>query len=231
MTSSSEMTHPRPSSKRIAVAADAPGFMPHDEAMTLFEIAREYLSQPDSTGVGVEIGTYCGKSTVYLGSAAESCGAVVVTVDHHRGSEEHQPGWEYHDPSLVDPHSGTLDTSARFRRTMFDAGLENTVIGMLAPSTVAARAWAKPVDFVFIDGGHSMAAAQADLDGWAPWVRIGGALLIHDVFPDPADGGRPPYEIYLQALATGQFTEVRVEGSLRVLRRDSGVVGELPSAC
>ena len=199
--------------------------MPVDEAQTLFEIAGEFLGQPDSTKVAVEIGTYCGKSTVFLGSAAEAAGAVVVTVDHHRGSEEHQPPSDYHDETLVDPHSGALDTSARFRRTIFDAGLEQTVIGMLAPSTVAARVWGTPADFVFIDGGHSMEAAQNDFDGWARWVRIGGALLIHDVFPDPADGGRPPYEIYCQALATGQFTEVRAAGSLRVLRRDNGQVG------
>ncbi|MBD0861058.1 class I SAM-dependent methyltransferase [Gordonia sp. zg691] len=214
-----------PSPERLRVADETPGFMPLDEAQTLFEIAGEFLSQPDSTKVGIEIGTYCGKSTVFLGAAGEAHDAVIVTVDHHRGSEEHQPGWEYHDTSLVDPHTGTLDTSARFRRTMFDAGLEKTVVGVLAPSTVASKMWGKPADFVFIDGGHSMEAAQNDLDGWAPWVRIGGALLIHDVFPDPADGGRPPYEIYCQALETGQFTEVRAEGSLRVLRRDSGEVG------
>ncbi|MEE4021444.1 class I SAM-dependent methyltransferase [Gordonia sp. PKS22-38] len=226
MTASSTQMSNTPSPERRKVAEDAPGFMPLDEAQTLFEIAGEYLSQRDSTKVGVEIGTYCGKSTVFLGAAAEACEATIVTVDHHRGSEEHQPGWEYHDESLVDPHTGTLDTSARFRRTMFDAGLEDTVVGMLAPSATAAKVWGQPADFVFIDGGHSMQAAQTDLDGWAPWVRIGGALLIHDVFPNPEDGGRPPYEIYCQALATGQFTEVRVEGSLRVLRRDSGTPGE-----
>lgn len=225
MTASSATSPNSPSPARLAVAAEAPGFMPHDEAMTLFEIAGDYLSQPNSTRVGVEIGTYCGKSTVYLGAAAEPFGATIVTVDHHRGSEEHQPGWEYHDTSLVDPHTGTLDTSARFRRTMFDAGLEQTVIGLLAGSSMAARVWGKPADFVFIDGGHSMQAAQNDYDGWAKWVRLGGALLIHDVFPNPEDGGRPPYEIYCQALATGQFTEVRAEGSLRVLRRDGGEVG------
>ncbi|MDL9936569.1 class I SAM-dependent methyltransferase [Gordonia sp. ABSL1-1] len=212
--------------ERLAAAEAAPGFMPLDEAMTLFEIAEGILAQTDSVGLGIEIGTYCGKSTVFLGSAAAPLGATIVTVDHHRGSEEHQPGWEYHDPELVDPHAGTLDTSARFRRTIFEADLERTVIGVLAPSTVAARIWGSPADFVFIDGGHSMQAAQNDLDGWAPWVRVGGALLIHDVFPDPADGGRPPYEIYCQALATGQFVEVRAEGSLRVLERISGEVGE-----
>ncbi|WP_132992180.1 class I SAM-dependent methyltransferase [Gordonia zhaorongruii] len=207
------------SDDRRTVADATPGFMPADEADALHRVADHYLSQRDSVGVGVEIGTYCGKSTVYLGDAAERHGALVVTVDHHRGSEEHQPGWEYHDTSLVDSHAGLLDTAARFRRTMFDAKLESTVLGFLAPSAAAALVWGKPADFVFIDGGHSMQAAQTDYDGWSPWVRTGGALLIHDVFPDPADGGRPPYEIYRQALDSGLFTEVDAYGSLRVLVR------------
>ncbi|MGI6795394.1 class I SAM-dependent methyltransferase [Gordonia sihwensis] len=207
------------SDERLRVADEAPGFMPLDEALALHEAAMSYLSQPDSVGIGVEIGTYCGKSTVFLGAAAEAHGALVVTVDHHRGSEEHQPGWEYHDTELVDSHSGLLDTAARFRRTMYDAGLESTVLGLLAPSTAAARVWGREVDFVFIDGGHSMEAAQNDYDGWSGWVRAGGALLIHDVFPDPNDGGRPPYEIYRQALDSGRFTEQSAHGSLRVLQR------------
>lgn len=210
------------SAERLAVAEAAPGFMPLDEALALHQVAKSFLTQADSVGIGVEIGTYCGKSTVFLGDAAEASGALLVTVDHHRGSEEHQPGWEYHDTSLVDPHTGTLDTSARFRRTMYDAGLEQTVLGLLAPSTAAATVWGRKVDFVFIDGGHSMEAAQNDYDGWSPWVRPGGALLIHDVFPNPADGGRPPYEIYCQAIDSGMFTEVSVAGSLRVLQRAVG---------
>ena len=207
------------SRERLDVAEAAPGFMPFDEATALHETADHYLSQDDSVGIGVEIGTYCGKSTVFLGSAAERHGAHIVTVDHHRGSEEHQPGWEYHDTALVDPHAGLIDTAARFRRTMFDAGLETTVLALIAPSTAAAAVWGREVDFVFIDGGHSMEAAQNDYDGWSRWVRPGGALLIHDVFPDPADGGRPPYEIYRQALESGLFREVGVHGTLRVLER------------
>lgn len=204
---------------RLAAADAAPGFMPLDEATALYDVAREYFAKPGAVGLGVEIGTYCGKSTVFLGSAALEFDALVVTVDHHRGSEEHQPGWEYHDTTLVDSHTGALDTSARFRRTIFDADLEGTVLGLLGKSADAAKVWGKYVDFVFIDGGHSMAAAQADYDGWARWVRPEGALLIHDVFPDPADGGRPPYEIYCQALSSGDFREVGVHGSLRVLQR------------
>src|SRR5689334_25075384 len=179
------------------LAEQAIGFMPVEEGRALYEAARRYAGD----GIIVEIGTYCGKSAIYLGAAARETGATVYTIDHHHGSEEHQPGWEYHDTALVDPHTGTLDTSARFRRTMFDAGLEQTVVGVLAASTTAARVWGRAADFVFIDGGHSSEAAQADLAAWAPWVRPGGALLIHDVFPDPADGGRPPFEIYEKALA------------------------------
>ena len=206
----------------IALAEATPGFMPIDEGTALHQAALRYLG----TGVGVEIGTYCGRSTVYLGGAAQATGGTIVTIDHHHGSEEHQPGWEYHDPGFVDPHTGQLDTSARLRHTLADAGLEDQVVAVLGSSAQVAAFWRTPVSFVFIDGGHSSAAAHADFDGWARWVSVGGALFIHDVFPDPADGGRPPFEVYQRALATGQFTEVEVHGSLRVLERTRGQTGE-----
>ena len=216
------MTAPDIDQRLLDVVEATPGFMPADEGRTLYEIACEYLGD----GVGVEIGTYCGRSTVFLGAAARHTGGLIVTVDHHRGSEEHQPGWEYHDSALVDPHTGRLDTLPRFRHTMWDAGLDEQVVAAVGSSTQVARAWGAPASFVFIDGGHSSEAARADYEAWAKWVQVGGALLIHDVFPDPADGGRPPYEIYCRALESGQFTEVRAVDSLRVLRRDSGTVGE-----
>lgn len=144
----------------------APGFLPLDEALALHEAAGSFLAQPDSVGLGVEIGTYCGKSTVFLGAIAQAHGALLATVDHHRGSEEHQPGWEYHDTSLVDPHTGTLDTSARFRQTMFDATLRaDRRRDHRRFDDGRARMWGREVDFVFIDGGHSMEAAQNDFDG------------------------------------------------------------------
>ena len=207
----------------VELAEATPGFMPVDEGTALHHAALRYLG----TGVGVEIGTYCGRSTIYLGAAAKALGATIVTIDHHHGSEEHQPGWKYHDAGFVDPHTGRLDTSTRLRHTLADADLEDHVVAVLGSSAQVAAFWCTPVSFVFIDGGHSSAAAQADFSGWAPWVSVGGALFIHDVFPDPADGGRPPYEIYQRALATGDFAEVSVAGSLRVLERVSGQTGEL----
>ena len=198
-----------------AAAEAAKGFMPPDEGLALHEAGLEAAA----LGPLLEVGTYCGKSAIYLGAAARERGTVLFTVDHHRGSEENQPGWEWHDPTLVDPDLGVMDTLPVFRRTIRDAGLEGTVVAVVGDSPTVARHWATPVALVFVDGGHGAGPAHADYEGWAPKVRPGGLLAIHDVFPDPADGGRPPYELYLRALRSGAFEEVRAVGSLRVLRR------------
>ena len=209
-------------SRLFALAESVIGFMPADEGKDLFDAAVRFLSG----GVAVEIGTYCGRSTVLLGAAAAQTDSVLYTVDHHHGSEEHQPGWEFHDTTMVDPVSGRFDTLPTFRRTLDAAGLDDTIVAVVGKSTVVARGWRTPLELLFIDGGHSEEVAQADFDGWAKWVSVGGALVIHDVFPDPRDGGRPPYHIYCRALDSGDFTEVSASGSLRVLERISGVPGD-----
>ncbi|MFI6140706.1 class I SAM-dependent methyltransferase [Streptomyces griseus] len=170
----------------------------------------------------LEVGTYCGRSTLLLADAARSAGVAALTVDHHRGSEEQQPGWEYHDPSVVDPEVGLMDTLPTFRRTLRRAGLENHVVALVGRSPQVAAVWAGPLGLVFIDGGHTDEHANADYEGWAPHVAEGGLLVIHDVFPDPADGGQAPYRVYRRALASGAFTEVSATDSLRVLRRTGG---------
>jgi hypothetical protein len=156
---------------------------------------------------------------VYLGAAAEATGAVLLSVDHHRGSEENQAGWEYHEADLVDPEAGRIDTLLHWRRTMTTAGLESTVVGLVGDSPTIATRWDRPLAFCFIDGGHGEKPAWADYRGWSPHVAVGGWLAIHDVFPDPADGGRPPYELYCAALESGEFVDDGECGSLRVLRR------------
>ncbi|WP_445160160.1 class I SAM-dependent methyltransferase [Mycobacterium sp. Dal123C01] len=206
----------------FALAEQVQGFMPDDEGRALYDAALRYLDG----GVGVEIGTYCGKSTLLLGAAAQQTDGVLYTIDHHHGSEEHQAGWEYHDASLVDAVTGLFDTLPTFRRTLDAAGLDDHVVTIVGKSPIVARGWRSPLQFLFIDGGHSEAAATEDFNGWAKWVNIGGALVIHDVFPDPADGGRPPYLIYCRAIDSGQFREISALGSLRLLERTGGQVGE-----
>ena len=209
----------------FALSERVTGFMPADEGRALFDAGMRYLD----SGVAVEIGTYCGKSTLLLGAAAQQRSSVLFTIDHHHGSEEHQEGWEYHDTSMVDDVTGLFDTLPTLRRTLDEADLDDHVVAVVGKSPVVARGWRTPLQFLFIDGGHSEAAAQADFDGWAKWVQIGGGLVIHDVFPDPRDGGRPPYHIYRRAIDSGQFEEVSALGSLRLLERVSGEVGTVPS--
>ena len=201
-----------------AHAMAAKGFMPGDEGDALYEAA--VAAALSVGGPMVEIGSYCGRSTVWLGAAARAADTVLFAVDHHRGSEENQAGWEHHDPTVVDPRTGRMDTLPVFRSTIHDAGLEDVVIALVGQSSTIARYWATPVSFLFIDGGHGEEPARLDYEGWSPHVAIGGTLAIHDVFPDPADGGRPPFEqIYLPALRGGAFTEIGAAGSLRLLRR------------
>jgi predicted O-methyltransferase YrrM len=199
----------------------ARGFMPEHEGAALYAAACEGAK----VGPLVEIGTYLGKSAILLAAAAAKHGRKLVTVDHHRGSEEHQPGWEYHEPDLVDPQAGRIDTLPGARRTLREAGVEDAVVLVVGRSPDIAALWSTPLGFVFIDGGHTDEAARADYAGWAPHVAPGGLLAIHDVFPDPADGGQAPYRIFRRALDEGEFAEDEAlsgTGSLRVLRRIAG---------
>lgn len=209
---------PRPPAELLALIDETKGFMPADEGLLLFRYAREALP----LGPVLEVGTYCGKSALYLGGAAREVGGTVFTVDHHHGSEENQAGWEHHDPEVVDPRTGRMDTLPFFRHTLERAGLEEQVVAVIGTSVTVARHWRTPLAMLFIDGGHAEEHAQNDYTGWARWVQPGGLLVIHDVFPDPADGGQPPYHVFLRALAGGAFTEVETLGSMRVLRRTSG---------
>jgi MMP 1-O-methyltransferase len=200
-------------------ALAARGFMPEGEGDALHRAALA-AAEAVPTAPFVEIGSYCGRSTIWLAAAARAAGTVVFAVDHHRGSEENQPGWEWHDPTLVDPRVGEIDTLPMFRAAVHDAGLEDRVIAVVGKSATVARYWTTPAALVFIDGGHGVEPARADYAGWAPNVAPGGTLAIHDVFPDTADGGRPPYEeIFLPALESGRFRLASAAGSLRVLIR------------
>ncbi|MFD9220318.1 class I SAM-dependent methyltransferase [Streptomyces sp. NPDC060064] len=207
-----------PKPETLAAFEAAKGFMPVAEGLALYAAAAE----AGALGLPLlEVGTYCGRSTILLADAAREAGTTAITVDHHRGSEEQQPGWEYHDPTVVDPEVGEMDTLPTFRRTLHKAGLEDHVIAVVGRSPQVAKVWGTPLGLVFIDGGHTDEHAGGDYEGWAPHVADGGLLVIHDVFPDPVDEwtGQAPYRVYLRALASGAFTEVSVTDSLRVLRR------------
>ena len=201
--------------RQLEVARAAKGFMPDGEGLALHAAGRD----GGSVGPLLEVGSYCGKSAVYLGAAARADGTVLFSVDHHRGSEENQAGWEHHDPEVVDPDTGRMDTLPFFRRTIERAGLEDAVVAVVGDSPVIAANWRTPLGLVFVDGGHALGVVLDDYEAWSPHVAAGGALVFHDVFEDPRDGGQAPFEVWKRAVASGQFTPVSTTGSLRVLRR------------
>lgn len=192
--------------------------MPANEADALHAAAVQAAANvPDLPFV--EIGTYCGRSTIWLADAARMCRTIVFTVDHHRGSEENQEGWQWHDPTLVDAAIDKMDTLPTFRRNIYEAGLEQWVVAVVGESHTVARYWTSTVSFLFIDGGHGAEVARRDYQGWSGFVASGGILAIHDVFTDPELGGQAPYdEIYRPAIDSGEFREIGVEGSLRILQ-------------
>jgi len=193
--------------------------MPEDEADGLWTAAMAATEARPGLPL-LEVGSYCGRSTIWLGDVAERASTVLFAVDHHRGSEENQAGWEHHDLEVVDQRIGKMDTLPFFRAAIHDADLEHAVVAVVGRSPLVASTWTTPLSFLFIDGGHGEEPARLDYEGWTPHVAVGGTLAIHDVFPDPADGGRPPYEqIFVPALESGRFQLQSATGSLRVLTR------------
>jgi len=204
------------------------GFLDEEEGAWLHRLALE----AGKKGPCLEIGSYCGKSTVYLGTACRANRTVLFSIDHHRGSEEQQPGEAYFDEGLFDVRSGRVDTFGAFRKTLEAFGLEDTVVPMVCKSEVAARAWATPLGLVFIDGSHTYESAEKDYRCWSPFLAPGGYLLIHDIFSDPAKGGQAPYRVYKQALESGLFRErpmVKTLGILRKKRQEGPPAGINPA--
>ncbi|MGD8334288.1 MAG: class I SAM-dependent methyltransferase [Desulfobacterales bacterium] len=191
------------------------GFLKEDEGRCLYDIALK----ASRLGPCLEIGSYCGKSSIYIGIACRMNNSILFSIDHHRGSEEQQPGQPYFDAALFDPKSGRVDTFYEFRKTIQKAGMEDTVVPMVSRSDVAARCWATPLAMVFIDGGHSMEAVLSDFTAWSPHIMPNGYLLIHDIFTDPSEGGQAPRRIFDLAQSSGQFNCVSMIGTLGVLQR------------
>ena len=191
------------------------GFLLKEEGESLYLAAKKYSKR----GPCLEIGSYCGKSALYIGSAVKENNQLLYSIDHHKGSEEQQPGEEFFDPDLLDETGNSINSLPFFLDTISKAGLKDIVIPMVSTSVEVSKAWTKPLAMVFIDGGHSEKAANEDYDAWNPHIIPGGLLAIHAVFPNPEDGGRPPFNIYTKAKKSGLFKEVDMIGSLALLEK------------
>ena len=197
------------------------GFLEPEEGRGLYDIALK----ASRLGPCLEIGSYCGKSALYLGSACLQNEAILFSIDHHRGSEEQQPGEAYFDPAVFDYKTFSMDTMPLFRRSLKLAGLEETVVPIVSRSHVVARSWDTPLALVFIDGGHAFETVLTDYQCWAKHILPGGYLLIHDLFENPTEGGQAPWEVYQMALASGYFeafSRIRTLGVLLKIGAGNG---------
>ncbi len=207
----------------VKLIEEVKGFLDEVEGTHLYDIALK----ASKMGPCLEIGSYCGKSAIYLGRACQENNGTLFSIDHHRGSEEQQPGEGYFDPDLYDPRFGKIDTCSIFRQTLEKAKIEDTVVPIASKSEVVARFWATPLSLVFIDGGHAFETAYTDYNCWAGHIMPNGYLLIHDIFEDPAEGGQAPYDVYQIARSSGLFRELPMVKTLGVLQRlDCGEIPE-----
>ena len=183
------------------------GFMPNHEGEALMSWAKTF----SKIGPLVEIGSFCGKSSIYLGLAAKEKNQVVFTIDHHKGSEEHQLNEEYFDTEIYDESLNSVNTFPLFLKNIRIFDLEDSVIPIVSSSASVAKGWNKNLGMVFIDGSHSLESATLDYESWGSHIKNGGALVIHDIFEDPNLGGQAPYEIYKRALNDGYKLYDRVD--------------------
>ena len=183
------------------------GFMPNHEGEALMSWAKTF----SKIGPLLEIGSFCGKSSIYLGLAAKEKNQVVFTIDHHKGSEEHQLNEEYFDSEIYDESLNSVNTFPLFLKNIRIFDLEDSVIPIVSSSASVAKGWNKNLGMVFIDGSHSLESATLDYESWGSHIKNGGALVIHDIFEDPNLGGQAPYEIYKRALNDGYKLYERVD--------------------
>ena len=198
-----------------AKASKIKGFLDDREADQLYKLA---LSASEK-GPCLEIGSYCGKSALYIGSACKINRSVLFSIDHHCGSEEQQPGEAYFDPDLLDRETGKIDTLRLFRKTISNFNLEDAVIPVIGRSAIIGQAWQTPLSFIFIDGSHAYDSVLADYQIWSKHLIAGGCLVFHDIFSDPAKGGQAPYHVYQIALASGLYEEMPMVESMGILKR------------
>ena len=191
------------------------GFLSPKESKKL----QELFQKVHKLGPILEIGTYCGKSAINFAEVAKKFNGLVFSVDHHTGSEEHQLGEEYHDDELFDKRLNKFNTLPEFLKNVILHKKSDYIIPILEESKKAAKRFFEEISLLFIDGGHAKQTALDDYYAWKDKICSGGLLVIHDVFPDPKDGGRPPFEIYLLASESGEFEDLGIYETLGILRR------------
>jgi predicted O-methyltransferase YrrM len=180
-----------------AIAGQIEGWLSEPQGRALYAAAAACSGR----GAIVEIGSWKGRSTVWLAHGAAVAGQKVLAIDPHVGSRE-------------DPHERTLDA---FLANLERAGAAASVEPLVMTSAEAVRRIDGPVELLFVDGDHSPEGARSDADRWLPRVMEGGTVMFHDVATSGYSG---PRRVFQQRICRSrQFHRIRRVGSMAIAER------------
>ena len=178
---------------------DVKGFLSDKEAKKL----QELFLNVHHLGAVLEIGTYCGKSTLNFAHVAKKINGLVYTVDHHIGSEEHQLGEEYFDQENFDETLNRVNTIPLLQKNLEEVKEITNIIPIIGDANTISQSWQTRLGMLFIDGSHSFESANNDYENWKHLIEKHGALAFHDIYEDPSKGGQAPYKVFQKAIDDG----------------------------
>ena len=192
------------------------GFLDLNEGIALYE----EVKRVSENNFCVEIGSYCGKSTCFIGQACKENKSKLITIDHHKGSEEQQLGELYFDAEVYDEKLGRVNTLPLLEKNLAKFDLEDVVKPLVMDSISASKIVENNADLIFIDGSHTFESAESDYELWKNKIKKGGTLAIHDVYDSEDEGGQAPNKIFKQSLNEG-FNFIKRVKSLVLLQKSN----------
>ncbi len=199
--------------------ADVAGWMSPGQAATLYDAA---IGCPEG-GTIVEIGSFQGRSTIVLASAAAP-DVTVIAIDPHAGNDRGPQEYDGFEQAAADDH-------AVFLANLEQAGVADRVrhLRMFSDAALGAEGGVEgPVDVLYIDGAHRYAPARADIRDWGARVNDGGTMLIHDSFSSIG----VTLAILRELLVASRFRYVGRSRSMTIYRADlpSGIGSRVGNA-
>tara|TARA_B100000941_G_C28457324_1_gene528720 strand:+ start:160 stop:765 length:606 start_codon:yes stop_codon:yes gene_type:complete len=190
------------------------GFLDLNEGIALYK----QVKRVSKNNFCVEIGSYCGKSACFIGQACKENGSLLITIDHHEGSEEQQLGELYFDPEVYDEKLGRVNTLPLLKKNIAKFNLDNVVKPLVMDSISASKIVDNNADLIFIDGSHTFESAESDYELWKNKIRKGGILAIHDIYDSEEEGGQAPNKVFKQSLREN-FALIKRVKSLVLLQK------------
>lgn len=177
------------------------GMISFDEGLTLYSLAKKA-----ETGCIIEVGSYRGRSSVFLAKGSEAGeGLPVYAVDPHESFI-----------GVLGGVFGPVDRKA-FYKTMLETGCSEIVSLINLSSDKFAMNWDKPVSVLWIDGDHSYEGVLADFENWSPHLADKASIA----FDDATDPNLGPFKLIDELLSSGKFIKVNAVGKVVILEPTS----------